>query len=101
MSEEQKYPSYDEQTKNFLRSVTDVIQGMMRGQEVYASRELREKRQEICNGCDKLDVVQGRCTACGCFLKGKIPFAASECPEMKWGMDNLAIEEEVLRRVQK
>ena len=47
MSEEQKYPSYDEQTKNFLRSVTDVIQGMMRGQEVYASRELREKRQEI------------------------------------------------------
>lgn len=94
-------PSFDEKTKNFLKSATSIIQSMMRGNDLFSSTEVREEREEICNECEMKDQMRGMCLSCGCVLKYKIPFASSECPLSKWGMDTDTIEAEVLRRVRK
>ena len=100
MSEHQE-PPIDEKAKNFLRSATAVIQSIMRGEQLFCTTEIREQRQEMCNGCEMRDPMQNMCLSCGCQLQYKIPFAASECPLQKWGMDSETIENEVLKRVQK
>jgi len=94
-------PSFDDKTKNFLRSATSVIQSMLRGNELFCTTEVREEREEICNGCEMKDQMRGMCLSCGCALKYKIPFASAECPLRKWQMDTGTIEAEVLRRVRK
>ena len=94
-------PSIDEKTKNFLRSTTDVIQSLLRGEQLFCTEEIREERKEICNSCDRKDTNNNTCLECGCQISMKIPFAVSECPLQKWGMDSETFESEVLKRVQK
>jgi len=94
-------PTMDEKAKNFVRSATSVIQSIMRGNDLFCKTEVREERQRICEACEYRDPNTNMCLTCGCALKFKIPFAASECPQQKWGMDTATIEEEVLKRVQK
>ena len=94
-------PSIDQKTKNFLKSATDVIQSMVRGDHVFTTTEIREDRQKICEGCERRDAMNNTCLECGCLLTMKIAFAASECPIGKWPMDTDTIEAEVLKRVQK
>jgi len=98
---EQQQPPLDEKAKNFLRSATAVIQSIMRGDQLFCSNELRDERKSICEGCEMRDPMQNMCLSCGCQLQYKIPFAASECPLQKWGMDSATIEAEVIKRVQK
>ena len=94
-------PSIDEKTRNFLKSATAVVQSIMRGEQLFCTTEIREERQKICEGCEMRNPMQNTCLSCGCQLQYKIPFAASECPLQKWGMDSATIEAEVIKRVQK
>ena len=50
-------PPLDEQAKNFLRSATDVIQSLFRGNPIFCTEVVREERMAICNSCDKRDEV--------------------------------------------
>ena len=57
------------------------------------SRDIAEKRWEICKKCPHLlyDQVNpdtnkkdGRCIHCGCFMNVKVHYAVAECPIDKW-----------------
>jgi len=87
-----EYPSLPEQGKNMATTAFKIMQGLWRGEEIYASKEVQDKRQEICNGCPSHEKEEGRCKTCGCVLDWKIPFAMSDCPEEKWGMDQESFE---------
>ena len=43
-----------------------------------------KSRMKICTTCDKYSRSEGKCTACGCGIKGKIMMSGSFCPERKW-----------------
>jgi hypothetical protein len=45
---------------------------------------LRNKRMEICKGCDFRDKLLERCKKCGCFLKMKTASVSSSCPINEW-----------------
>lgn len=91
MSENQQYPSLSQQANNIKKSALSTLKGIMRGESIFASEEIKNKRLEICNSCDRNDKKQGRCLECGCVLEWKIPMALSECPIQKWDTDDISI----------
>lgn len=46
------------------------------------SKEIQEKRLELCRNCDKHTVTleKLRCTVCTCFLQAKTSLKDQECP---------------------
>ncbi|MDB4314423.1 DUF6171 family protein [bacterium] len=47
-----------------------------------ADKETEEARLEICNGCEFFK--NGKCSACGCYMKAKAKLATSYCPKGLW-----------------
>jgi hypothetical protein len=41
-------------------------------------------RWRACQACPKYQAESERCGACGCFLRSKIAWELSECPEGRW-----------------
>lgn len=39
---------------------------------------------DICKTCDYFREASTRCNLCGCFLKKKIPWRTTRCPDNKW-----------------
>jgi hypothetical protein len=77
-------PPVSEQLINLKDTVKGVIQGKLKGQHTFASREEKEARLEVCNGCDLFNKERQRCSKCGCYMKAKSQFKASKCPLGKW-----------------
>ena len=44
--------------------------------------EIYKKRLEVCKTCDFL--VQGTCTACGCYVELRAASRRGRCPYKKW-----------------
>jgi hypothetical protein len=82
--DENQYPDFWEQIKSFQEFAKDVGQGAASGNGFLASKELQEKRIEICNECPDYNKDQKRCYKCGCFMEHKIKFANVKCPASKW-----------------
>lgn len=75
----QRYPSLGKQVRNLGETAKQVIRNPK-----LASDELFQDRMSICKACDWYDERQNRCRKCGCMLKGKARFEASQCPLKKW-----------------
>ena len=45
--------------------------------------EVREKRLEICNSCEHLNVIK-QCKMCHCFVELKTKLEDAFCPLRKW-----------------
>jgi hypothetical protein len=50
----------------------------------YTSREIRDERLDICNGCERLIPLTKTCKECGCFMSMKTWLNYAECPIGKW-----------------
>lgn len=75
-------PSAMEMMKNLITDGGNILSNAVKGNPTLVSDEVRESRWAICTGCP---LLQGnRCTACGCFMKVKVAFHTSKCPEGKW-----------------
>jgi hypothetical protein len=75
------YPPILEQASSLFRSARDWVKSGFK----LAPKAVPAERLAICESCEKWDLVQRRCRACGCTsLK---PWAASSrcpLPEPKW-----------------
>lgn len=49
-----------------------------------ASDEERDRRFEICKGCEHLIKFTKQCTKCGCLMALKTKLAPASCPVGKW-----------------
>jgi hypothetical protein len=72
----QPYPPLATQARSFLASVRDFIKS---GAKI-ADRAERARRRAICQGCERLDVSQQRCRACGCSANLKPWLMSATCP---------------------
>ena len=50
----------------------------------YTTKDIRKKRLDICNGCDRLFKPTRSCRECGCFMSLKTWLTDAECPLGKW-----------------
>lgn len=51
---------------------------------VFVSKEVREKRYEICKKCEHFIKSFKGCGECGCLIPAKIQFIVNKCPIGKW-----------------
>lgn len=51
---------------------------------MLVSKEISDKRQSICNGCEHKTFWLNRCKKCGCLLSFKTKLMSAECPLGKW-----------------
>ena len=79
---EKDMPTALEMMKNLANSGKDIVTNALKGHSTLASDELRAHRWAICQACPFLQA--DRCTSCGCFMKVKVAFQATKCPEGKW-----------------
>lgn len=68
-----------------LVSLTKATIEQVRAGMPIATQEVQDERAKICSECPLLDSVQYRCNSCGCWLRYKLPWATSKCPEGNWG----------------
>jgi len=73
-------PSLWEQAKSFgVAATKHVLNGAQN-----VSEEEREKRMDICGGCEFYIKENNRCGQCGCHLGEKTKWKTSSCPIGKW-----------------
>lgn len=74
--------------KNFLSFLKRLFRKLKKNEEVYASKDLIQKRRDICNNCalQKRNLFIKRCSLCGCVTDEKTKFIFEECPDdpPKW-----------------
>ncbi len=81
-AEELKMPSVMQMTKNLMTDGSKIVNNALQGNKTLVSDEIRESRWSVCQSCPFLQ--NDRCTQCGCFMKVKVAFHTSKCPEGKW-----------------
>jgi Family of unknown function (DUF6171) len=77
-----QFPSMLQMAKNLMEDGTKIISNAVQGNTTLVTDEERNTRWSICQGCPFL--TNDRCTKCGCFMKVKVAFQTSKCPEGKW-----------------
>lgn len=75
-------PTAMEMAKNLFKDGKNILSNAMKGGTTLLPDEERERRWAVCQGCPFLQ--KDRCTKCGCFMKVKVAFHTSKCPENKW-----------------
>lgn len=81
-------PSTVQMAKNLFSSMKDIIGGAYEGKGILVTEEQFQERTAICASCPFLEKESFRCTKCGCFMKTKVAFKQTNCPENKWGRIN-------------
>lgn len=79
---ELEMPGVLDMAKNFIRDGSKIVGNALKGNNTLVTDEVRETRWSICQSCPFLQ--KDRCTKCGCFMKVKVAFQTSNCPEGKW-----------------
>ncbi|PHV69923.1 hypothetical protein CS063_13140 [Sporanaerobium hydrogeniformans] len=51
-------------------------------EEIKTTKEFYEKRLEICKACKRL--IEGICSACGCYVEMRAAIKVRRCPYEKW-----------------
>ena len=82
--DQEKYPDFWEQMKNFQQFAKFVGQNVVDGNEVFVSEEKMKKREEICQDCSQFNRDSKRCYLCGCYMEVKWKFKSAECPISMW-----------------
>lgn len=70
------------QAISLVLSVANVLAHALRTGKILASKELVEKRIEICKNCRHLE--ENRCNVCGCFINLKAGLRIEKCPLKLW-----------------
>lgn len=68
--------------KGLFINIKQVIKFASTTGQIIASKEIIEKRMDICRSCDFLS--GSKCEHCGCSLPIKVGLVAAECPVGKW-----------------
>lgn len=76
-------PPLATQARNALGAAARTVRRVVAGEPVLATAEVQALRERICGTCPKRR-SDGRCAACGCFLRLKLASASEACPEGKW-----------------
>ena len=50
----------------------------------HVPEDIKEKRYNVCLGCELLNSVTKTCAACGCFMALKTKLPDAFCPKGKW-----------------
>ena len=50
----------------------------------YTTKEVRNRRFDVCKGCDRLFKPTRTCRECGCFMALKTWLKDAACPKDKW-----------------
>ena len=50
----------------------------------YTSKEIAQKRMDICHSCEFLLKLTNQCKKCGCFMNAKTKLKKATCPIGKW-----------------
>lgn len=79
---EESMPGIMQMAKNLMRDGGNIIDNALKGNSTLVSDEVRDSRWATCEGCPFLQ--NNRCSKCGCFMKVKVAFHSSKCPEGKW-----------------
>ena len=66
--------------EKLYESVRRMIEDL--SDEERASEPVREERLALCKACDRL--LEGMCTACGCYVELRAASKISHCPYKKW-----------------
>lgn len=61
-----------------------AVKARFRGDVVFVSGRVAEKRQKICNSCFHRDPGSNQCRLCTCFLGLKTQLASEKCPVDRW-----------------
>ena len=80
----ENFPSYKDMAKNLGGAVVRNMRGALRGEQIKLSKAEKEKRLEICKGCEHYHVPQDRCKLCGCKMAVKAHLKLESCPAGKW-----------------
>jgi hypothetical protein len=75
-------PGFMDLAKNLMQDGGKIVKNAVQGNATIVSDEVRESRWSTCQACPFLS--ENRCTKCGCFMKVKVAFVTSQCPEGKW-----------------
>lgn len=67
----------EEEYQTIIKKNIDILK-----KEDRASKELTEKRLDVCRACDRLHM--GTCQACGCYVEIRAAVIRSKCPKKKW-----------------
>ena len=78
------FPSLGEQGKNLTELVRKMMADVANGEDLFVSDFEQQRRFDMCQVCEHFVSGQKRCKKCGCFMKNKVVFKASECPVGKW-----------------
>ena len=81
-AEELKMPGMLDMAKNLMRDGGNIVSNALQGNKTLVDDTTREARWATCQTCPFLQ--KDRCTKCGCFMKVKVAFKTSQCPEGKW-----------------
>ena len=80
----ENFPSYQDMVKNIGSAVVRNMRGALRGEQLRLSKAEKEKRLEICRGCEHYHMLQDRCKLCGCKMAVKAHLKLESCPAGKW-----------------
>jgi hypothetical protein len=78
------FPSYRDMAKNLGGAVVRNMRGALRGEQLKLSKAEKEKRLEICKGCEYYHAPEDRCKLCGCKMAVKAHLKLESCPAGKW-----------------
>lgn len=67
-----------------LISLTKAATAHITSGAKHASEDEQKKRAAICDECPLLLREDYRCGSCFCYLKYKIAWETSKCPEERW-----------------
>jgi hypothetical protein len=68
--------------KGLFITINQVIKFASATGQIIASKEIIEKRMDICRSCEF--ITGSKCFHCGCNLPIKVGLVVAECPMGKW-----------------
>lgn len=66
--------------EKLFESVRRMIEDL--SDEERASEPVRKDRLAVCKACDRL--LEGMCTACGCYVELRTAIIEQSCPYERW-----------------
>jgi hypothetical protein len=85
---DENVPSFGQMAKNLGSSLfktgVDALKSGFKANAIFATAEEKERRLEICKGCDYFNHRTERCNRCGCKMRYKSGLTTAKCPLNKW-----------------
>ena len=81
----QPMPSLAAQAMNVAGAVVSEAAAIVKS-EPPVPPEVAQRRYAICEQCDCFNVVDARCSKCGCYMRVKTAFRSATCPDGKWAV---------------